>query len=38
MNCIVIGDMGKGTDEQHTVARAMKHLYKKHKIRFVLSV
>jgi len=38
MNCIVIGDMGKGTEDQHKVAKAMKKLYKKHKIRFVVGV
>ena len=38
MNCIVIGDMGKGTDDQHIVARTMKKLYKKQKIQFVLGV
>ena len=38
MNCIVIGDMGKGTEDQHTVARAMKQLYKKHNIKFVIGV
>ena len=29
MNCIVIGDMGKGTDDQLKVAKGMKKLYKK---------
>jgi len=38
VNCIVIGDMGKGTDAQHKVAKSMKKLYKKHKIKFVLGV
>ena len=38
MNCIVIGDMGNGEKSQHIVARAMKQLYKKHNIKFVLGV
>jgi len=38
MNCIVIGDMGKGTEDQLKVAKAMKKLYKKHKIKFVVGV
>ena len=38
MNCIVIGDMGKGTEDQLNVAKAMKKLYKKHKVKFVLGV
>ena len=38
MNCIVIGDMGKGTPDQFNVAKAMKRLYKKHNIKFVLGM
>ena len=38
MNCIVIGDMGKGTPDQFSVAKAMKQLYKKHNIKFVLGL
>ena len=38
MNCMVIGDMGKGTPDQLKVAKAMKKLYKKHKIKFVLGL
>ena len=38
MNCIVIGDMGKGTADQLKVARSMKKLYKKNNIKFVLGV
>jgi len=38
MNCIVIGDMGKGTSDQYDVAKAMKRLYKKHNIKFVLGL
>ena len=38
MNCIVIGDMGKGTADQLRVARSMKKLYKKNNIKFVLGV
>jgi len=30
--------MGKGTDDQRKVAKSMKKLYKKHKIKFVLGV
>jgi len=38
MNCIVIGDMGKGTPDQYKVAKTMKQLYKRHKIKFVIGV
>jgi len=38
VNCFVIGDMGKGTNDQLNVAKMMKRLYKKHKISFVLGV
>jgi tartrate-resistant acid phosphatase type 5 len=38
MNCVVIGDMGKGTPDQFNVSKAMKRLYKKHNIEFVLGV
>ena len=38
MNCIVIGDMGKGSPEQFQVAKCMKRLYKKHNIKFVIGV
>ena len=38
MNCIVIGDMGKGTPGQFKVAKAMKQLYQKNRIQFVLGL
>ncbi len=38
VNCLVIGDMGKGTKDQLKVAKSMKKLYKKHKIKFVLGL
>ena len=38
MNCMVIGDMGKGGTDQLKVAKPMKKLYKKHKIKFVLGL
>jgi hypothetical protein len=38
MNCIVIGDMGKGTKEQDKVARSIKQLYKTNNITFVLGM
>ena len=30
-NCLVIGDMGKGTNDQRNVAKSMKLLYKQYK-------
>ena len=38
VNCLAIGDMGKGTNDQLKVAKAIKKLYKKNKIRFVLGL
>jgi tartrate-resistant acid phosphatase type 5 len=38
MNCIVIGDMGNGTPGQFKVAEAMKQLYKKNRIKFVIGL
>jgi len=38
MNCLVLGDMGKGTDDQLKVAKSMKQLYKKYDIKFVLGL
>ena len=38
VNCLVIGDMGKGNQDQLMVAKSMKKLYKKHKIKFVLGL
>ena len=38
VNCFAIGDMGKGTNDQYKVAKMMKKLYKKHKIKFVLGL
>ena len=38
VNCLAIGDMGKGTNDQLQVAKMMKKLYKKNKIQFVLGL
>ena len=38
INCLAIGDMGKGTNDQLRVAKMMKKLYKKHNIQFVLGL
>ena len=38
INCLVVGDMGKGTDDQHKVARSMKTLQNKYKTKFVLGL
>jgi len=38
MNCLVIGDMGKGTDDQFKVAKSMKQLQKKYNTKFVLGL
>ena len=38
VNCLAIGDMGKGTNDQSQVAKMMKKLYKKNKIQFVLGL
>ena len=38
VNCLAIGDMGKGTNDQLKVAKMMKKLYKKNKIQFVLGL
>jgi len=38
IECLVIGDMGKGTKAQHDVANLMKQLYKTYKIKFVLGL
>jgi tartrate-resistant acid phosphatase type 5 len=37
-NCLVIGDMGKGTNDQRNVAKSMKLLYKQYKPKFVLGL
>ena len=38
VNCLVIGDMGKGTNDQRNVAKSMKLLYKQYKPKFVLGL
>ena len=38
VTCLVIGDMGKGTNDQYDVGKLMKKLYKKYKIKFVLGL
>ena len=38
MNCLVIGDMGKGTDDQFKVAKSMKTLTKNYNTKFVLGL
>ena len=38
VNCLIIGDMGKGTEDQHSVARSMKKLRNKYKTKFVLGL
>jgi hypothetical protein len=38
VNCFVIGDMGKGTDDQYRVAKMMKRLYKQLQIQFVMGL
>lgn len=38
MKCMAIGDMGRGSQGQYEVAKAMKQNYKKHKIQFVLGL
>tara|TARA_Y100000389_G_scaffold129980_1_gene127408 strand:+ start:38300 stop:39121 length:822 start_codon:yes stop_codon:yes gene_type:complete len=38
VNCLAIGDMGIGTNDQLRVAKMMKKLYKKHNIQFVLGL
>lgn len=38
MNCLVIGDMGKGTDDQFKVAKSMNKLQKKYNTEFVLGL
>ena len=38
VNCLLIGDMGKGTEDQHSVARSMKKLRNKYKTKFVLGL
>lgn len=36
--CLVLGDMGKGTDDQLVVAKSMKRLYKQYKPTFVVGL
>ena len=38
MHSLIIGDMGKGTNDQYKVAKLMKKLYKKYKITFILGL
>jgi len=38
LNCLAIGDMGKGTNDQLQVAKMMNKLYKRNKIQFVLGL
>ena len=38
INCLVIGDMGKGTEDQNKVARSMVKLRNKYKTKFVLGL
>ena len=37
-NCLVIGDMGKGTEDQYNVARSMVKLRNKYKTKFILGL
>lgn len=38
MNCLVLGDMGKGNQDQLKVAKSMKQLQKKYNTKFVLGL
>ena len=38
VNCLIVGDMGKGTEDQHVVAKSMKKLRDKYKTKFVLGL
>ena len=38
VNCLVIGDMGKGTINQKKVSKSMKQLYKQYKPKFILGL
>ena len=38
VNCLIIGDMGKGTEDQHSVARSMVKLRNKYNTKFVLGL
>ncbi len=38
MNCLIIGDMGKGTEDQGNVARSLSKLTKRYKTKFVLGL
>jgi len=38
VNCLIIGDMGKGTEDQHSVARSMLKLRNKYKTKFVIGL